>query len=242
MKDEQMDGAPHGSISVCHPSEWMQKDLFTAWFQYFIRDYGASFDNRVLLVLDGHATHTKNLEIIDLARAHGVSISNIPPHTSHQLQPLDISFMKPLSTFYNQALEQWLRNNLGRIVTQFQVASIFKHAYVKAVTAKNAENGFKATGIFPFNKHVFDDHEYAHADMEIVSDDEKEDNVSDRGDSEGHYDGENTEKTPDTSNTMTISVDIHRTWAGDAKWMQNDINILPSKSNESAPEKKNSLR
>ena len=151
--------------------------------------------------------------------------------------------MKPLSTFYNQSLEQWLRTNLGHIVTQFQVASIFKHAYVKAVTAKNAENGFKATGIFPFNKHVFDDHEYAHADMQIVSDDEKEDNVSDRGDSEGHYDGENTERTPDTSNTMTISVDIHRAWAGDAVMprLQNDINILPSKNNESAPEK-NSLR
>ena len=85
MKDELMDGVPHGSISVCLPSGWMQKDLFTAWFQHFIRVSGASLDNRVLLVLDGHATHTKNLEIIDLARAHGVSILNIPPLTSHKL-------------------------------------------------------------------------------------------------------------------------------------------------------------
>ena len=35
MKDELMDGAPHGSISVCHPTGWMQKDLFTTWFNNF---------------------------------------------------------------------------------------------------------------------------------------------------------------------------------------------------------------
>nr|CAH7765781.1 unnamed protein product [Callosobruchus chinensis] len=36
MSQELMDGAPAGAISGCHPSGWIQTDLFTKWFQHFI--------------------------------------------------------------------------------------------------------------------------------------------------------------------------------------------------------------
>jgi hypothetical protein len=37
MKQELMNGAPVGSISTCHPSGWIQKDIFTKWFDHFLR-------------------------------------------------------------------------------------------------------------------------------------------------------------------------------------------------------------
>ena len=85
-------------------------------------------EDPVLLVLDGHATHTKNLEMVDLARVNGVVILCLHPHCSHRLQPLDVSFMKPLSTFYTQEVEKWLRHNPGKVVTIYQVAELFGQA------------------------------------------------------------------------------------------------------------------
>ena len=111
-----MDAAPPGAIAAYHKSGWMQVDIFVRWFRHFIQQSGATVENKALLILDGHATHTQNIEIIDLARANGVYIVSIPPHTSHKLQPLDVSFMRPLSTFYMQEVERWLRDRPGRCV------------------------------------------------------------------------------------------------------------------------------
>jgi len=57
MKAELMDGSPPGSICVCHPSGWMQLEIFSQWFDHFVTFSGASKSNPVLLILDGHSTH-----------------------------------------------------------------------------------------------------------------------------------------------------------------------------------------
>jgi len=76
----------------------MQMEMFVRWLHHFLKHSGASLNNEALLILDGHATHTRNLEVIDMARAHGVTMLCLPPHCSHKMQPLDVGFMKPLST------------------------------------------------------------------------------------------------------------------------------------------------
>ena len=161
MKMELMNGAPPGSIYACHKSGWMQLTIFVDWFKHFIQATGASKENPVLLILDGHATHTMNLEVIDLARDKGVVILCLPPHCSHRMQPLDVSFMKPLMTYYDQELEKWLRNHPGRVVTTFQTAELFGNAYTRAATAQTAMNGFRKTGIYPSNRDIFEPHEFA---------------------------------------------------------------------------------
>ena len=40
----------------------------TDWFRHFIAFAKPTNNKPVLIVLDGHATHTKNIEVIDLAR------------------------------------------------------------------------------------------------------------------------------------------------------------------------------
>ena len=45
----------------------------------------------------------------------------------------------------------------------FQLGSIFGSAYMRAATPLVAQNGFKHTGIFPVNRDVFSEHEFAPA-------------------------------------------------------------------------------
>ena len=121
MKQELLDHAPQGAVAVPHKSGWMQTELFVDWFKHVLSHTSPSKENPVLLILDGHKTHTLNLEVINLARANHVTLLCLPPHCSHRLQPLDVGFMKPVMTFYTQEVEKWMRSHPGRVVTMFQV-------------------------------------------------------------------------------------------------------------------------
>ena len=50
-------------------------------------------------------------------------------------------------------------------MTIFQLASLFENAYVRSATAQNAANGFRKTGVYPLDRNVFQDHEFAPAVM-----------------------------------------------------------------------------
>jgi hypothetical protein len=44
----------------------------------------------------------------------GIKILTFPPHTSSNLQPLDLTVFGPFKTYYNQALDAWHINNPGK--------------------------------------------------------------------------------------------------------------------------------
>lgn len=160
MKPELMDGMPPGSIFACHPSGWIQTETFTLWFRHFMKHVKPTMDDPVVLVLDGHFSHTRNLEVINLGRQNHVNILCIPPHATNKMQPLDLSFMSPLKTYYAQEIEQWLRNHPGRVVTVYQIGELFGKAYLKAATAEVAASGFKKAGLYPCDRNKFRDHDF----------------------------------------------------------------------------------
>lgn len=100
-----------------HKSGWMQKEIFERWLQKFIIYTNASKDRPILLILNGHSTHTKSNELIKMARNNGVILLCFPPHCTHKLQPLNVGSMKPLSTYYDKETTNWLRTNGGNIIT-----------------------------------------------------------------------------------------------------------------------------
>jgi hypothetical protein len=94
MKEELMDEAPAGSISDCHPSGWIQTDIFTKWFYHFVHFIKPSADDLVLMIVDGHYLHNKNFDVVDKAREHSVATLGLPPHSKHKMQPLGFGFMR----------------------------------------------------------------------------------------------------------------------------------------------------
>lgn len=152
-------GLPPETQVECHPSGWMQTEIFApTWFNHFVKHSRPSAGDPVLLILDGHSTHVKNIKLVEMARANNVHILVIPPHTSHRLQPLDVAFMAPLSSYYEQEVRKWLRNNPGKVVTVHDVGALFGPAYIRSATQQNALSAFQATGICPLNPDIFPDH------------------------------------------------------------------------------------
>lgn len=121
---QEFETGPPGAWAEVYETGWVTKELFLIWFKKFVAFTGASKERPVVLILDGHKAHTKNLELIDFARDNGVSLLCLPPHCSHHLQPLDVAFMKPLSKYYEDEIRTWLRTNPGKV--RSNLASDFK--------------------------------------------------------------------------------------------------------------------
>lgn len=135
-------------------SGYITTDLFLEWLVHFQAQVKSTESDPVLLILDNHTSHT-SLQAILFAREHYIHMISLPPHSSHKTQPLDRCFFKPLKDFYSQSCDNWLLNNPGRVITQYQVASLFFEAYQRAATIGKAVKSFQVCGISPFNPLVF---------------------------------------------------------------------------------------
>jgi hypothetical protein len=79
----------------------------------------------IILTLDRHYFHSRNIEVIDCDRKNGVHIVCLPPHSTHKLQLLRILFMQPLKTYHSQELEIWLKTHPNKVVTHYQITELF---------------------------------------------------------------------------------------------------------------------
>ena len=77
------------------------------------------------------------------------------------MQPLYRSFFGPLKQHYNEQVRQWLRH-CEKPVGPYDIAELFEKAYLSCQTGTNAVNGFKITGIYPCNRVIFTEVDFAH--------------------------------------------------------------------------------
>ncbi|KAI4469700.1 hypothetical protein MML48_1g00950 [Holotrichia oblita] len=127
-------GAPTGSIVTISDTGYINSELFVEWLKHFYSHVSSSKDDPVLLLLVGHSTHSKNLAAINYARDHGIILLQLPSHTTHRLQPLDVAF-----------LDHWV------------ISALLNEAYGKAASVRTAANAFKASGIWPVDRLIFTD-------------------------------------------------------------------------------------
>lgn len=159
MKAELLDNAPPSSIGMVSDSSFITSDLFLLWIQHFKDHVKPTQEEPVLLILDNHSSHC-TLAAVNFCRENHIVLLSLPPHSSHRMQPLDRCFFSPLKKYYSVECENWMRNHPGRTITTFQITSIFAPAYAKTATIANAIEGFKVTGIWPFNNEIFSDADF----------------------------------------------------------------------------------
>ncbi|XP_057294584.1 uncharacterized protein LOC130623104 [Hydractinia symbiolongicarpus] len=80
------EGAPVGTLNEVSYSGLINTELFMAYLKNFAEHTKPTKDDCVLLILDGHRSHTKNIALIDFARDNDIEFVSLPPHTSHKLQ------------------------------------------------------------------------------------------------------------------------------------------------------------
>ncbi|KAJ4451002.1 hypothetical protein ANN_02438 [Periplaneta americana] len=94
---------------------------------------------------DGHSSHTQSLKAIEICRQYGVIMLSLPSHCTHRLQPLDVSFFKPLNTFMSAAISTKMRELLGQRLNVQHIASLVGVTFPRAANMQIAMNGFRHT-------------------------------------------------------------------------------------------------
>lgn len=139
--------APPNSLVLGHPSGWMTTENVIKIFEHFVRHVRCSKEKPAVLFLDNHESHI-SLEVINKARDSGVFLITFPPHSSHRLQPLDVSVYGPLKTRYNQTCAEYMTSNAGKPITIYNIAELSAKAYIEAFNKANLIKGFEKTGIW----------------------------------------------------------------------------------------------
>ncbi|RLU26169.1 hypothetical protein DMN91_002335 [Ooceraea biroi] len=109
-----------------------------------------------LLIGYNHESHI-SLEAYNYCRKNDIHLLTLPPHTSHRMQPLDLTFYSPLKNAYNKECESYMMNHPGQAITAFEIVGLFTKAFNRTANIEKAANGFKAAGIYPFNSGKFDE-------------------------------------------------------------------------------------
>ena len=107
--------------------------------------------------------HESHLSVsgLNYAKKNRFVVLSIPPHCSHQLQPLDCTVYGPLKRHINTACNGLILTKSGKTMSIYDVPGIVATACPAAATQENIEAGFRAKGVFPFNRDIFSDKDFA---------------------------------------------------------------------------------
>lgn len=157
---DYLNDTPASSLILGNKSGWMTKENFPIVLKHISQHTNCSSENRILLLIDNHQSHT-SVESIKLCRDIGITLLSFPPHTTHRLQPLDVAIYGPFKSALAVAYDDWLLSHPGKVITIRNIGELSKLAYFRAFTMTNIVNAFKTTGLWPINRLVFSDDDFA---------------------------------------------------------------------------------
>ena len=144
MRDEVV-----GSRYAVSDSGWIDQELFFYWLsEHFLVNAVAA--RPLLLLLDGHSSHFEPTTI-SLAESSEIILFCLPPHTTHECQPLDCSLFGPLKSQWQQVCHDFYQKNPGKVISKLNFCAIFREAWLKAATPANISGGFRKAGVYPFD-------------------------------------------------------------------------------------------
>ncbi|KIJ35150.1 hypothetical protein M422DRAFT_139398, partial [Sphaerobolus stellatus SS14] len=140
---------------------WTCDAIGSQWFhKVFIPSAKAHSDptKAIVLVLDGHGSHNTT-EMVSYAFQYNIILITLPPHTTHRLQPLDVGIFGPLQ-------RSWVKHceNMGirrQEITRETVIPEYMKVRAKSITEASVHNAFKKSGLWPVDRNVFTDGDFA---------------------------------------------------------------------------------
>ena len=130
---------------------WTTDELGLAWLKKVFNPYtqGRTVGKYRLLILDGHGSHV-TAEFDQYAKQNSIIVLCMPPHSSHILQPLDVSCFAVLKRLYGRAVEAQMRVGINHI-DKDDFLTLYQEIRPAVFQSATIQSGFKATGIVPFD-------------------------------------------------------------------------------------------
>ena len=103
----------------------------------------------------GHSSHYQP-ELVQFSREHEIILFCLPPHTTHESQPLDTSVFGPLKRNWQLVCHKYIQKHHGKLVMKYRFSGLLNKAWMKTMTPSNICSGFHTCGIYPFNPDAID--------------------------------------------------------------------------------------
>ena len=142
---------PHNYRINMSDNGWTNDGLGLDWLQEMFEKHTATqtAGDYQLLILDGHSSHaTAGFDYF--CTAQNIIPLYMPPHSSHLLQPLDISCFGPLKHYYGQKVSEMMQNGVYAIDKR-DFLSFYNKIHSHAFSKTNILGGFAAAGLNPLN-------------------------------------------------------------------------------------------
>ena len=142
-------GGPDDAVYAKSESGWVDSELFLEWIRRIFLKFAVP-QRPLLLIIDVHKTHL-TLDCIDICRTNNIILFCLPPHSTHALQPLDISVFKSLKTHFATTLRAVCFSKKDFVVSKRDFARVFKDPCEKAFLMSNIKSGFRKAGLYPYD-------------------------------------------------------------------------------------------
>jgi hypothetical protein len=129
---------------------WTTDQLGYAWIQHFNTHTEARTQGVYrLLILDGHSSHaTPEFDLY--CTEHKIITLCMPPHSSHRLQPLDVSCYSPLKRQYGHEVSELARQGIYHVDKE-EFLDIYTRVRPAIFSSQNICSGFLATGLILYD-------------------------------------------------------------------------------------------
>ncbi|XP_018372741.1 PREDICTED: tigger transposable element-derived protein 6-like [Trachymyrmex cornetzi] len=160
MNTQLQKNGPIGAIYACSKNGWINKGLYLDWLHHFKSYVKPTCEDPVLLIIDNHTSYI-SLDAFDLCKSGFITVLSFPPHTSHRIQPLDLTFFGPLKNALYREYDLYLKLTDHKKITEYNLAELLNKAFLKVASMKEGISGFRTAGIYPLNPDRFDENDFA---------------------------------------------------------------------------------
>ena len=90
-------------------------------------------------------------DIVDTARKENIHLFVLPSHSSHCLQPLDVSVFGPFKNSPSRECHKFLHSHPNRVTVKDDLLYIIGRAFQNSFKVSTIMLGYRKTGIFSFD-------------------------------------------------------------------------------------------
>lgn len=136
---------------------WMTLELFyeymtNVFYPWLLQE---QIEFPVVLYLDNHSSHI-TMPLVKFCREKKIEIIGLYPNSTHIMQPLDIAFFHPFKEAWKKTVTRWKTEKNMKELKKEDVGIVLKQTLESMQEEDIIKNGFRATGLVPFNPNAVD--------------------------------------------------------------------------------------
>jgi len=129
---------------------WTSNDIGLRWLDEVFLPETANNGEKRLLLIDGHGSHISS-EFMWKCYENDVLLIYLIPHSSHVLQPLDLSCFSPLKSRYRKELMDVAKFDDSAPIKKIRFLEYYNKARDESLNSTNIKSGWRAAGLVPFD-------------------------------------------------------------------------------------------